>query len=240
MGDEDPMAFLNAHRSKLAAIQQAQEEQAQIAAAVTGIRGRMQQIEAMAAGPVRDDRPVEIQELSADAWREKIAALSAPVCLDGARSTRAPIPSNAHAPWSRQQQYLQQREEWPCDGRQEQPAVPFPGALAAKGFNRHEDYSFPNGASAIGYRQQDRAHMLEPRRPFHEEPFGAAPPRPGSSYTYAGAAVGRGTAPTKLELCTRCLDMPCRCGPVPAGVGKAGAQLCIQCFDIPCACAKMR
>ena len=52
--DDDPMAFLNAHRSKVAAMQQAAAEQAQIATAVSGIQARMKQLDAMANGPEKD------------------------------------------------------------------------------------------------------------------------------------------------------------------------------------------
>ena len=92
--DDDPMAFLTAQRSKLAAMAHAAEEQAVVAATVAGVRNRMHAIEALASEPPSSEAPVVFEEMGVDAWKRKIAALSAPVTTETLGTFTAPRTSS--------------------------------------------------------------------------------------------------------------------------------------------------
>ena len=81
---------------KLAAMAQAAEEQAAVAATVAGVRNRMQAIEALAAEPETSKAPIVYEEMDVDAWKRKIAALSAPVTAKNASKYTAPRSSRSN------------------------------------------------------------------------------------------------------------------------------------------------
>lgn len=94
------MAFLNSQRAKLAAMQQAASEQEAIQATVLGIHARMQELDDLAnGGPKIEDTPaeaVQVEDLTPEEWRQRLAALSAPVTAAPA-APPAPPPSRRPA-----------------------------------------------------------------------------------------------------------------------------------------------
>eukprot|EP00930_Biecheleria_cincta_P089944 TRINITY_DN79290_c0_g1_i1.p1 TRINITY_DN79290_c0_g1~~TRINITY_DN79290_c0_g1_i1.p1 ORF type:complete len:353 (+),score=51.51 TRINITY_DN79290_c0_g1_i1:32-1060(+) len=84
-------------------MQNAAAEQDAIKATVLGIHARMQELDNLAnGGPSLDDTPddaVEVEDLTPEQWRQRLAALSAPVTAPAAPATpppRAPHKSTAH------------------------------------------------------------------------------------------------------------------------------------------------
>ena len=215
------MAFLNAQRAKLAAMQQAANEQAQISTAVMGIRERMEEIERMANEPIRDDNePIQIEELSPEEWKRKIAALSAPVSGTGNSSSYSQ-PSNYQPQAQVQHSHQRQQRAQPSSPllyRQPPPAgsqLP-PGYGSGVGHEYHPGYVGTQHGVPVPSRVQDI-------------------PRAGATgrvNTYTA------TAPSTNAFCTTCFDIPCRCtGSQSPAVGGSGG-LCTKCFDIPCACKR--
>ena len=180
--DDDPMAFLAAQRSKLAAMHRAAEEQAAVAATVAGVRNRMHAIEALASESESSKAPVVFEEMDVDAWKRKIAALSAPVTAKGASELDAPHASSAASGSSR---VLVER--------------PSPGLTTApvhsNAISHQEHAEYLDYASAPTHKPQ------EFQVASHRQ--SAAAPQKQSASTEVFCA--------QLGLCTKCFDIPCCC-----------------------------
>jgi hypothetical protein len=194
MADEDPMAFLNAQRGKLAAMAQAAEEQAAIAATVAGVRNRMQAIENLAQTSAAEDAPVIFEEMDVDAWKRKIAALSQPVTSQNAARV-SQIPSFAAQQPKRGQSY-QPSHRTTSTSRSSKP----PGN--SNSYQPSSNYS-PTKFAAAPHRQAPTSNS-------------SASPGPALCMTCfdthckcpkGGAAQAGG----KPQLCTKCFDIPCIC-----------------------------
>jgi hypothetical protein len=193
MADDDPMAFLNAQRGKLAAMAQCAEEQAAIAATVAGVRNRMQAIENLSAPTQASDAPVIFEEMDVDAWKRKIAALSAPVTSQNAARV-SKVPSFAA----------------------QEPRRSYQPAPAASSRSHQPTRNGSSHQRSSDYSQQPayRAPQYEAAPHRQSAPSSNSSPGPVLCMTCfdTSCKCKKGLAQgSKPQLCTTCFDIPCVC-----------------------------
>eukprot|EP00928_Gymnodinium_smaydae_P038222 TRINITY_DN26406_c0_g2_i1.p1 TRINITY_DN26406_c0_g2~~TRINITY_DN26406_c0_g2_i1.p1 ORF type:complete len:359 (-),score=34.87 TRINITY_DN26406_c0_g2_i1:222-1298(-) len=255
--DDDPIAYLRAHNQKLAAMQQAAAEQAHIASVVTGIQARMAEIDAIAHEPVKQNKPVVMQEMSTDEWREKIAALSAPTRLAvGPRPAPGMGMSNNvpdHLRFAGQQMQAprqeqatrsmtSQFEEMMQGSRSEKATRSIPGQFEE--FMQEARRPQVTRAASAQFEQE----QTQPAR--HQQATRTMPerqeaPRTRSQSPDNGAGVGWGPktrrekhAPqdSQAEARSRAASRNESPKPAPLFLASGALPFCTGCYDIPCRC----